>query len=58
MLMLALPPVLERVRTYTWTRAVLRGLGPAGVGILAVSLFRLAPHALPDAFGKPRSQSA
>ena len=49
-LMLALLPVLDRVRTYTWTRAVLRGMGPAVVGILAVSLFRLAPHALPDAF--------
>lgn len=27
-----------------------RGMGPAVVGILAVSLFRLAPHALPDLF--------
>ena len=25
-------------------------MGPAVVGILAVSLFRLAPHALPDLF--------
>jgi chromate transporter len=48
-LMLALLPMLDRVRAYTWTRAVLRGMGPAVVGILAVSLFRLAPHALPDA---------
>jgi chromate transporter len=48
-LMLALLPVLDRARAYTWTRAVLRGMGPAVVGILAVSLFRLAPHALPDA---------
>jgi chromate transporter len=47
-LMLALLPMLDRVRAYTWTRAVLRGMGPAVVGILAVSLFRLAPHALPD----------
>src|SRR6266550_6478740 len=49
-LMLAILPVLERVRRLTWTRAVLRGMGPAVVGILAVSLFRLAPHALPDLF--------
>ena len=48
--MLALLPVFDRVRKYTWTRAVLRGMAPAVVGILAVSLFRLAPHALPDAF--------
>src|SRR5712691_11913045 len=47
-LMLAILPVLERVRTLTWTRAVMRGMGPAVVGVLAVSLLRLAPHALPD----------
>jgi chromate transport protein ChrA len=28
----------------------MRGMAPAVVGILAVSLFRLAPHALPDLF--------
>lgn len=49
-LMLAILPVLERVRKLTWTRAVMRGMGPAVVGVLAVSLFRLAPHALPDLF--------
>jgi chromate transporter len=49
-LMLAILPVLELVRRLTWTPAVLRGMGPAVVGILAVSLFRLAPHALPDLF--------
>jgi chromate transporter len=40
--------VLDRVRTLVWTRAALRGIGPAVIGILAVSLGRLAPHALPD----------
>lgn len=49
-LMLAILPVLDRVRRLAWTRAVLRGMGPAVIGILAVSLFRLAPHALPDLF--------
>ena len=49
-LMLALLPMLDRVRKYTWTKAVLRGMSPAVVGILAVSLFRLTPYALPDAF--------
>ena len=49
-LMLAILPVLARVRRLTWTRAVMRGMGPAVVGILAVSLLRLAPHALPDLF--------
>jgi len=36
-LMLAILPVLDRVRRLTWTRAVLRGMGPAVVGILASS---------------------
>ena len=49
-LMLAILPALERVRKLTWTRAVMRGMGPAVVGILTVSLLRLAPHALPDLF--------
>jgi chromate transporter len=49
-LMLAILPVLERARRLTWTRAMMRGMGPAVVGVLAVSLFRLAPHALPDLF--------
>ena len=49
-LMLAILPVLERVRKLAWTRAVMRGMGPAVVGVLAVSLVRLAPYALPDVF--------
>ncbi len=31
-------------------RAAMRGIGPAVIGVLAVSLLRLAPHALPDPF--------
>jgi chromate transporter len=49
-LMLALLPVIERVRRLTWVRAVLRGIGPAVIGMLVVSLFRLAPYAVPDVF--------
>ena len=45
---LAILPVLDRVRTLAWTRAVMKGMGPAVIGLLAVSLFRLAPYALPD----------
>jgi chromate transporter len=48
-MMLAILPMLDRVRTLVWTRAALRGIGPAVIGVLAVSLLRLAPHALPDA---------
>ena len=49
-LMLAVLPVLDRVRKLAWTRAVMKGMGPAVIGLLAVSLFRIAPHALPDVF--------
>jgi chromate transporter len=49
-LMLAVLPVLDRVRKLAWTRAVMKGMGPAVIGLLAVSLFRIAPHALPDRF--------
>jgi len=49
-LMLTLLPMLDHVRKLTWTRAVMKGMGPAVIGVLAVSLLRLAPHALPDAF--------
>jgi len=47
-IMLAVLPVLDRVRKFTWTKAAMNGMGPAVIGVLAVSLFRLAPHALPD----------
>jgi chromate transporter len=49
-IMLAILPVLDRVRTLRWTRAALRGISPAVIGVLAVSLVRLAPHAVPDLF--------
>jgi len=49
-LMLALLPMFDRVRTAGWARAAMRGIGPAVIGVLAVSLLRLAPHALPDTF--------
>jgi chromate transporter len=48
--MLVLLPVFDRVRTLGWARAAMRGIGPAVIGVLAVSLIRLAPHALPDPF--------
>jgi chromate transporter len=51
-LMLAILPTFERVRKVIWTRAAMRGIGPAVIGVLAVSLFQLAPHALPDRFAR------
>src|SRR5881397_3678832 len=49
-MMLAILPALDRVRKLVWTRAALRGIAPAVIGVLAVSLVRLAPYALPDVF--------
>jgi chromate transporter len=46
--MLLILPVFERVRTLVWTKAAMRGVGPAVMGVLAVFLVRMAPHALPD----------
>jgi chromate transporter len=47
-IMLIILPVLDRVRKLAWMRAVMKGMGPAVIGVLAVSLIRLAPAALPD----------
>jgi chromate transporter len=47
-IMLAILPVFDRVRTLAWTKAAMRGVGPAVMGVLAMFLVRMAPHALPD----------
>jgi chromate transporter len=49
-IMLGVLPALDRVRQLAWVRAVMKGMAPAVIGVLAVSLFRLAPAAVPDAF--------
>ncbi len=49
-LMLGILPVFERARRLVWTKAAMKGIGPAVIGVLAVSLFQMAPHAVPDAF--------
>lgn len=49
-LMLSILPAFERARHLVWTKAVMKGIGPAVIGVLAVSLLQMAPHALPDAF--------
>jgi len=49
-IMLIILPVLDRVRKLAWMRAVMKGMAPAVIGVLAVSLMRLAPAALPDPF--------
>jgi len=49
-MMLAILPTFDRVRRLVWTRAALRGIAPAVIGVLAVSLVRLAAYGLPDVF--------
>lgn len=49
-LMLSILPVVDRVRGLAWVRAAIKGIGPAVIGAIAVSLLHLAPHAAPDAF--------
>src|SRR5215470_5832260 len=41
-------PIYERVRKLGWATAAMKGIGRAVIGILAVKLFQMAPHALPD----------
>ncbi len=47
-LMLSILPAFERARKLVWTRAAMKGIAPAVIGVLAVSLYKMAPHALPD----------
>lgn len=49
-LMLSILPALTRFKEVQWIRAAMKGATPAVVGILAVSLFKLVPHAAPDAY--------
>ena len=47
-LMLSILPAIERARKLVWTKAAMKGIGPAVIGVLAVSLVQMAPHAVPD----------
>lgn len=50
MLMLSILPIYERARRLRWMKAALQGIGPAVIGVLAVSLLQMTPHAVPDRF--------
>ena len=47
-MMLAILPAFDRVRTLGWTKAVLRGVVPAVIGVMTIALSRLTPAAAPD----------
>jgi chromate transporter len=48
LLVLAVLPAFDRVKRVTWMRAALRGIGPAVIGMIAVALLQMTPHAVPD----------
>ena len=49
-IMLAILPVLDRIRQLAWMKAMMRGMSPAVIGVLIVSLVRISPAAIPDPF--------
>ena len=49
-LMLSILPMLDRVRSLAWTRAAMRGISPAVVGAVALTVVQLTPHAVTDVF--------
>jgi chromate transporter len=49
-LMLSILPVLDRVRRLAWIKAAMRGISPAVIATLAVTIVQLVPHAVGDAF--------
>jgi chromate transporter len=47
-LMLAVLPVMGRLRRLAWMQAALQGIGPAVIGMTAVAVIRMVPSAIPD----------
>jgi chromate transporter len=50
LLMLSILPFLDRVRKLAWVKAAMRGIAPAVVGVIAVTILQLVPHAAQDLF--------
>ena len=49
-MILSILPLLQKINDLQWLQAFMRGVGPAVIGALAVSLVQMAPHAAPDPF--------
>jgi chromate transporter len=49
-LVLPLMSVLDKVKQLRWVNAAMRGISPAVIACLVVTLAQLLPHASPDAF--------
>jgi len=50
LMILSILPLLSKMTDLQWLKAFMRGVGPAVIGALAVSLVQMAPHAAPDIF--------
>jgi chromate transporter len=50
LMILSILPLLRRMKDLQWLKAFMRGVAPAVIGALAVSLVQMAPHAAPDIF--------
>ncbi|HEX5094335.1 MAG TPA: chromate efflux transporter [Burkholderiales bacterium] len=50
LLMMSILPWLERFRALKWVKAAMRGVSPAVVGAIALTVVHLAPTAAPDVF--------
>ena len=48
LMILSILPLLSKMQDLQWLKAFMRGVGPAVIGALAVSLVQMAPHAAPD----------
>jgi chromate transport protein ChrA len=48
--MLAVLPLLDRIKRLAWMRAALQGISPAVIGMTAVAVLRMLPAAIPDLF--------
>ena len=49
-MVLSILPLLRRMKDLQWLRAFMRGVAPAVIGALGVSVVQMAPHAAPDLF--------
>jgi chromate transporter len=47
-LMLSMLPLLEYMKRLAWMQAALQGIGPAVIGMIAVAVLQMLPHAIPD----------
>jgi chromate transporter len=48
LLMLAVLPMLERIKRLAWMQAALQGISPTVIGMTAVAVLRMLPAAVPD----------